>query len=135
MAAQLRIDFSSGSPIWRQIVSGVRWLVATGEFPAGSAMPSVREMARELRVNPDTVAKAYQQLKSAGVLTVRRGEGTYVCQEPPPLESHERARALREAAVRFTSSAVTLGAGYDEAIAEIDEAWGATIPWEAGGKG
>ena len=69
----------------------------------------MRDLARELRINPATVAKAYQRLTEAGVLTVRRGDGTYVADKPPAMSKAERARLLREAAVRYASLAATLG--------------------------
>lgn len=78
MERTLRVDPSDSTPIWSQIEEGVRRLVASGALAAGAAVPSVRELARELRVNPATVAKAYQRLCEAELLVVRRGEGTFV---------------------------------------------------------
>ena len=83
MRRGLQVNPSDATPIWSQIEEGVRRLVASGALAAGSAVPSVRELARDLRVNPATVAKAYQRLTDAGVLSVRRGEGTFVAQTPP----------------------------------------------------
>src|SRR5215470_11489676 len=105
----LRIDPKDATPIWSQIEEGIRRLVASGALAAGGAVPSVRELARELRVNPATVAKAYQRLCDAGVLAVRRGEGTFVAAEPPALPRAERTRELRDGAVRYASLGVTLG--------------------------
>ena len=73
MKAILQVDPSAATPLWRQIEEGVRRLVATGGLSAGALMPSVRDLARELGVNPNTVVKAYQHLVEAGVLSVRRG--------------------------------------------------------------
>ncbi len=86
-------------------------------------MPSVRELARELRINPATVAKGYQRLVDAGVLTVRRGEGTFVAEEPPPMPAAERQDALRRGATHLAALAITLGAGRDEAIGALEAAW------------
>ncbi|HEX4494246.1 MAG TPA: GntR family transcriptional regulator [Thermoanaerobaculia bacterium] len=122
MAPLLRIDPRDARPIWRQIEEGVRHLVARGALPAGMAVPSVRDLARDLQVNPATVFKAYQQLTDAGLLTVRRGEGTFVSATPPPVESGGGARLLEEA-VRYSSLAVTLGASRDEALATVETAW------------
>ena len=69
----LRIDPTDATPIWSQIEEGLRRLVASGALAPGAVVPSVRDLARELRINPATVAKAYQRLTDAGVLTVRRG--------------------------------------------------------------
>ena len=70
-------------PVWKQIEDGVRRLVAMGALRAGGPVPSVRELARDLRVNPMTVSKAYQRLSEAGLLEVRRGEGTFVSPGAP----------------------------------------------------
>lgn len=134
-----RIDPSDATPIWSQIEQGIRRLVASGALDAGRGVPSVRDLARELSVNPATVAKAYQSLTEAGVLAVKRGEGTYVSDNPPSLGKVERARALKEAALRYASLAATIGASAGEAAEELASAWrrlgdgaGASIP--KGGK-
>jgi GntR family transcriptional regulator len=119
----LRVDPSDGAPIWRQIEDGVRRLVACGRLEPGRAVPSVRELARELRINPATVAKAYQRLAGSGVLAVRRGEGTYVANEPPALSVGARRSALGEAASRYAGAAATLGASLDEAEQGLRESW------------
>jgi DNA-binding transcriptional regulator YhcF (GntR family) len=113
MIRGLRIDPSDAIPIWKQIEDGVRRLVASAALEPGSAIPSVREMAKTLRVNPATVARAYQRLADAGVLTVRRGDGTYVADAPP---------AMR-AAARYVAVARTIGATRDDAVAGVERAW------------
>ncbi|MGH9398837.1 MAG: GntR family transcriptional regulator, partial [Thermoanaerobaculia bacterium] len=94
MTRSLHVDPTDATPIWSQIEEGVRRLVACGALAAGGPVPSVRELARELRVNPATVAKAYQRLTDAGLLAVKRGEGTYVSDSPPAMGRGERAKAL-----------------------------------------
>jgi GntR family transcriptional regulator len=118
-----RIDPSDATPIWSQIEEGLRRLVASGTLKPGAMVPSVRDLARELRINPATVAKAYQRLSDAGVLTVRRGDGTYVADKPPAMGRGERARVLREAAVRYASLAATLGVTETEAAEALQAAW------------
>ena len=117
------IHASGPEPIWRQIEEGVRRLVALGALTPGAAVPSVRDLARDLRVNPNTVARAYQRLTENGVLTVRRGEGTYVADEPSQPRKSEKHEALREAAMRYASSAIAVGAEVDEAAAEVESAY------------
>lgn len=123
MPRALTVDPSDATPIWSQIEQGIRYLVASGALAAGKAVPSVRDLARDLSVNPATVAKAYQRLTEAGVLTVKRGEGTFVADAPPPMPRGERSRALREGATRFASLAVTIGASGQEATEELKSAW------------
>ena len=123
MQLTLRIDPGDAAPIWSQIEEGVRRLVASGALPAGAPAPSVRELARELRVNPATVSKAYQRLCDAGVLTVRRGEGTFVAETAPRMDAAERRGLLRTGALRYASLARTAGAVRDEAVGAVHEAW------------
>jgi DNA-binding transcriptional regulator YhcF (GntR family) len=119
----LRVDPAAAAPLWSQIEDGVRRLVASGTLAPAAAVPSVRDLARQLRVNPATVSKAYQRLTDTGVLEVRRGDGTYVSADPPSVPRGRRLHALREAALRYASIAVTCGANRDEAIEGLRAAW------------
>ena len=121
--SSLRIDPSAATPIWSQIEDGVRRLVASGALKPGAPVPSVRDLAKDLRINPATVAKAYQRLTDGGVLTVRRGDGTYVADAPPAMSKAERARILKEAAGRFADLASTLGVAREEAEDALRAAW------------
>jgi GntR family transcriptional regulator len=118
-----RIDPADALPIWKQIEDRMKGLVAGGTLGPGAPVPSVRELARELQVNPMTVSKAYQRLTESGVLEVRRGDGTYVSKEPPTLTRTARLAALREAAQRYAAAAVTLGATPEEAHKELAAIW------------
>jgi GntR family transcriptional regulator len=121
--ALLRIDPRDAVPIWKQIEDGLRRLVGVGGLRPGQPVPSVRDLARELGVNPMTVSKAYQRLAEAGVLAVRRGEGTFVAAAPPTLNRADRARTLRGAAERYVAVALTTGVSRDEAAREVGAAW------------
>jgi GntR family transcriptional regulator len=123
MIRALRVDPADAMPIWRQIEEGLRRLVASAAIEPGGAVPSVRDMARSLRVNPATVAKAYQRLADAGVLTVRRGEGTFVASAPPAMRASDRARELDEAASRYVTVASTMGSSLDETLAAVKRGW------------
>ena len=123
MLRALHIDPTDATPIWSQIEEGMRRLVASKALPPGAAVPSVRDLARDLSINPATVAKAYQRLTDAGVFVVRRGDGTYVADAPPSLPRGERRRALAEGASRYASLAATLGATAKEAEEALDAAW------------
>lgn len=118
-------------PLWRQIEDGVRNLVACGALRPGAALPSVREMARELTVNPATIAKAYQRLCDEGVLEARRGEGTFVTDGPPLLPLPERRRRLAEAARGYAAVARTLRLDVEAAVELVREAL--AEPQEEGG--
>ncbi len=126
--ADLRIDPSDATPIWSQIEEGMRRLVAAGALKPGAPVPSVRDLAKDLRINPATVAKAYQRLTDAGVLMVKRGDGTYVADTPPPISRAERSRTLRDAAARYASLAATLGVTPEEAAEALAAAWRSLDP-------
>ena len=123
MAIGLRIDPRDAVPIWKQIEDSLRRMVAAGTLAPGAAVPSVRDLARDLGVNPATVSKAYQGLTDAGVLEVRRGAGTFVSGAPPALLRGERTRELKEAASRYVAVAATIGAEVDEALDHVRGAW------------
>jgi GntR family transcriptional regulator len=119
----LHLDFSSPTPIWSQIEEGLRRLVACSALAPGRPVPSVRDLAKDLRVNPATVVKAYQRLADAGILTVKRGDGTYVSDKPPVVSRGERDRSLREAASRYAALALSLGANEIDATGHLSAAW------------
>jgi GntR family transcriptional regulator len=122
-ATRIRVNPALPVPIWSQIEDGVRQLVATGALAPGAAMPSVRDLARAERINPNTAAKAYQRLVEAGVLETRRGEGTFVAAQPPSMPTAERSRTLRDGALRYASLALNLGASRSEAATVLNAAW------------
>jgi len=92
----LRISTNDGVPVYLQIVNQVKYLVAAQRLTAGDALPSVRKLAEQLVVNPNTVARAYRELEAAGVLTTRRGAGVYVSDNGSPLAKSEQIKILTE---------------------------------------
>ena len=112
----------------------MRHLVASGALRPGDALPSVRDLAREQRINPNTVAKAYQRLAEAGILETRRGEGTFVAERPPAMPAAEKARVLREGATRLATLATNLGATRAEAVQAVQAAWPDDDPAVKGGR-
>jgi GntR family transcriptional regulator len=131
MDAAFRIDPTDPRPLWRQIEENVRHLVACGALRAAAPVPSVRDLARALAVNPATVAKAYQRLADAGVLAVRRGDGTYVATAPPAFSAEQREERLLAEALRYASVATTLGASPRESAAALEAAWRDLAPMPA----
>jgi len=117
------INPSEAAPIWRQIEEGVRRLIAIGVLGPGEPVPSVRELAQTLRVNPNTVARSYQRLAEAGVLIVKRGEGTYVADRPAQTRKAERNEKLRDAATRYASTALSIGVPLEDAIGELESSF------------
>lgn len=92
----LRVSANDGVPIYLQIVNQVKYLVAAHRLSPGEALPSVRKLAEQLLVNPNTIARAYRELEAAGVITTRRGAGVYVSDGGSPLARGEQTRILTE---------------------------------------
>ena len=98
-------------------------MITVGALTPGDAVPSVRDLARTLRVNPNTVARSYQRLIDRGVLAVRRGEGTYVSEAPSQPKKSERTEKLRDAATQYAGTALSLGASREEAASEVETSY------------
>jgi GntR family transcriptional regulator len=129
----LEIDPASAVPIWRQIEDGMRRLVVSERIGRGSAVPSVRELARALRVNPATVSKAYRRLTETGLLAVRRGEGTFVGEFGSDQLEKERLLLLSDGAASFIRVATSVGASRDEATRAVLESWKSVAAEDGGG--
>ena len=124
MSRGLSVDPSNAIPLWKQIEENVRRLVASGAMKPSSPMPSVRDLARDLSINPATVAKGYQRLVDTGILVVKRGEGTFVAEKPPSAPRGEREKELEGGAMRYASLAVTIGAANEEAVEHVKRSLG-----------
>jgi GntR family transcriptional regulator len=106
----LHLDFRSGLPIYTQIVNQIQSQLANGILKPGDQLPTVRALAQELRVNFNTVARAYRLLDEAHIISTQQGRGTYILDKPPP-EVRERLRheSLEALTDRFISEAFRLG--------------------------
>ena len=95
---QIHISSSDGVPIYRQIVNQIKYLVAVGRLTAGEQLLPVRTLAEQLVVNPNTVARAYRELESAGVIVTRQGAGAFVADNGnrSPLAMHAKRKVLQE---------------------------------------
>ncbi len=105
----LQIDFRSGLPIYTQIVNQVQSQIATGILKPGDQLPTVRALAEELRVNFNTVARAYRILDEARIISTQQGRGTYITEIPPPNVNEKLRRETLEALTqKFISEATRL---------------------------
>ena len=117
------INPTDAAPIWRQIEEGMRRMITLGALRPGDTVPSVRDLAQQLRVNPNTVARAYQRLTEHGVFAVRRGEGTFVADEPSQPKKSERNETLRDASSRYAGTAISVGASLGDAVDELNNSY------------
>jgi GntR family transcriptional regulator len=118
----LQVVANDPRPIAKQIVDGVRRQIASGELAVGAALPSVRGLALQLSINPNTVAKAYAELTAEGWLDARAGLGLFVAQPRQRLSNEERERRLDEAVDRFVGDVIALDYPADAVVERVEAA-------------
>jgi len=118
----IRIEPGSGVPITRQIVDQIRSRWASGSLKAGDRLPSVRELAREIAVNQNTILRAYERLTAEGVLEMRHGEGTFVADFAAARQLKREKETLREDVARWTRKGLMLGLSAGALHGLLDEA-------------
>lgn len=119
----LIIQIATGNhrSISRQIVESIRMEIAKGCLKVGFRIPSVRGLAQELTVNPNTVAKAYAQLTAEGWLEARPGLGAFVAPPRSRVSEEERSRRLNDAVDRFVNELIALGGTLDDAVGRLEQ--------------
>jgi len=121
-----QIDPRSSTPLYAQIAGRLRVAVATGELAPGAPLPSVRQLAAGIRVNPATVVQAYRELESDGIVESRQGAGTFVRELAEPKRATERQREARRLVRQLLADASGLGLTEED----LEQAW----KRETGGK-
>jgi GntR family transcriptional regulator len=109
----------SGEPIYFQLIRQIKHAVTSGIMNSGDQMPTVRELAARLLVNPNTVARAYRELVHEGVLTATQGGGTFVKMEPQPLVRTERERRMEPFIQQMVAEAQVLGISDENLLRQI----------------
>lgn len=127
-ALMIRIATGDARPIGKQIVDGIRMKIATGELSPGDQLPSVRGLAQQLTINPNTVAKAYTELTTEGWLDSRQGLGLYVAPLRQRLSDAERERRFDDAVQRFVHDVVPLNVTVDEVQTRMAAEFDALTP-------
>jgi GntR family transcriptional regulator len=115
---QFRLDNSSGVPVYRQLIDQVQAGIATGALGVGHQLPTVRQVAVDLAINPNTVMRAYRELEIRGVLDTQQGTGTFIAAQQPQIDSDDRTRRLDQLVDEFVTRAGSGGF----TLAEILEA-------------
>ncbi|MGN6369448.1 MAG: GntR family transcriptional regulator [Phycisphaerae bacterium] len=118
----IRIEASSGIPITRQIVDQIRTQCASGTLAAGDRLPSVRELARQIAVNQNTILRAYERLTAEGILELRHGEGTFVTDFATGKHLRREKTQLHEEAERLVRRALALGLTARDIRSLLDDA-------------
>ncbi|HTB14681.1 MAG TPA: GntR family transcriptional regulator [Bryobacteraceae bacterium] len=115
---RFRLDNASGVPVYRQLIDQVQAGIATGVLSAGYQIPTVRQVAVDLAINPNTVMRAYRELEIRGVLDTQQGTGTFIAVQAPQIDDDGRTRRLDQLIDEFVARA---GAG-GFTLAEVVEA-------------
>jgi GntR family transcriptional regulator len=116
---QFRLDLRSGVPVYRQIMDQVAGGIATGALNGGDQLPTVRQLAVDLSINPNTVIRAYREMEIRGVLDTQQGTGTFVGAKNVERNENERQRRLNQLVGEFLARAGSDGFAVEELICEL----------------
>lgn len=118
---RITINTQDGVPIYLQIVSQVKHLVASGRLVAGDEMPAIRTLAERLVVNPNTVARAYRELEQTGIVEKRRTAGTFITAGGSPLARKERLKLLTQRVDQLLAEAHQMNLTVDDVLKLITQ--------------
>ena len=116
-----RLDAHSGVPVYRQIIDQVMAGTASGALAAGDQLPTVRQLAVDLSINPNTVIRAYREMEIRGVLETHQGSGTFLSNRKVKVDETERRRGLRQLAGEVAARAGEAGFSVKELLRELNE--------------
>jgi len=117
---EFRLDMHSGVPVYRQIIDQVLGSIAAGALSAGDQLPTVRQVAVDLAINPNTVQRAYRELEIRGVLETQQGTGTFISRQKVKRDEVERRRQLTQLVGELVSRAGAAGFTLAELREELD---------------
>src|ERR1700722_18369025 len=118
---QFRLDQHSGVPVYRQIIDQVQAGIASGALRAGDQLPTVRQVAVDLAINPNTVLRGYRELEIRGVLETQQGTGTFISDRKVKKDDAERARQLSQLVGEFVARAGASGFTVQELMGRLTE--------------
>lgn len=118
---QFALDLHSGVPVYRQLIDQVRGGIASGALKSGDQLPTVRQLAVDLQINPNTVMRAYRELELGGLLETHQGTGTFIANKKVQTNTAERERQLIQLAGEFASRVGAAGFALEELIARLRE--------------
>jgi GntR family transcriptional regulator len=114
-----RLDTKSGVPVYRQLIDQVQGAIASGSLRSGDQLPTVRLVAVELAINPNTVLRAYREMEIRGILDTQQGTGTFVADRPTSTNQDEKNRSLAQLVREFAARAGAAGLTLNEVIEEL----------------
>ena len=120
---KITLDLKSGLPIYLQIVEQVKHNITAGKLSVGEKLPTVRQLATDLEINPNTVVKAYTELERTGIIESKQGVGTFIQKEKGILSDAEREKKLHEICRKYADEASWFGYSEEEIIEAIKKFW------------
>ena len=121
MTLHIQLDLKSGVPFYRQIIDQVKAAIATETIGPGDRLPTVRQLAVDLSINPNTVSRAYTELELTGLVETQMGSGTFVGNRPVAGDDVERRRLLDQICQEFLSRASTHGFNLDDILDNLEQ--------------
>jgi len=118
---QFKLDPKTGAPFYRQIIDQIKFGIAIGNLKTGEQLPTVRSLAVELKVNLNTVAKAYRELEIQSVLETQQGTGTFISELKLQIPVKEKNNKLKEICSEFASIAFSYGFSVDDIITQLQK--------------
>jgi len=118
---EFRLDLRSGVPVYRQLIDQVLGGIASGILKPGDQLPTVRQVAVDLEINPNTVARAYREMEIRGVLDTQQGSGTFVSNQKIEQDEVERERRLAQIVSEFVARAGAAGFTVDDLLEQLHE--------------
>jgi GntR family transcriptional regulator len=115
------LDLHSGVPVYRQIIDQVMGGIAAGALDRGDQLPTVRQLAVDLSINPNTVVRAYRELEIRGVLDTQQGTGTFIGHQKVEQDDSERQRRLNQLVGEFVAQAGSNGFTVEELIEQLED--------------
>jgi GntR family transcriptional regulator len=121
VAIPFKLDLKSGVPFYRQIIDQVKSAIVTGAIAPGDRLPTVRQMAVDLSINPNTVSRAYMELELTGLVDTQMGSGTFISYKKVNRDEMERRRILDQICQEFLSQAFSHGFSLDDLLDNLKQ--------------
>jgi GntR family transcriptional regulator len=123
MNLHLHLDPHSGLPVYRQLIDQIKHYIASGALKTGDQLPSVRELAQRLSINPTTVVKAYAELEHEEAIEIRHGRGAFVAPPNTTASEFQKDRVVRRLARQLAVESRQIGAPYEMVLRVVGEEW------------
>jgi GntR family transcriptional regulator len=118
---EFRLDPKSGVPFYRQIIEQVKFAMARGDLQPGTQLPTVRQLAVDLSINPNTVIRAYREMEIEGLLETHQGSGTFVGERKPDVDDLERQRMLDQIITEMLARASSYGLSFEDVLTGLQQ--------------